>query len=158
MAASASPSSQEQEQNTRQQWLSLMAKASLHELESHWQDCDLPVKWDHLRPVETGLLQVRGRMGGVGNPFNLGDMTITRAAVTTEEGFQGFGYVAGRSHRHAELVAVLDALLQNPVHQQNLQTRVLNPLAASQSERRKAQVAKTDATKVDFFTVVRGED
>ncbi|MGI9277670.1 MAG: phosphonate C-P lyase system protein PhnG [Endozoicomonas sp.] len=145
-------------ENPRQQWLSLLAKASLQELEEHWQGCDIEVQWDHLRPVETGLLQVKGRMGGVGNPFNLGDMTITRAAVATGEGYQGFGYVAGRSHRHAELVAVLDALLQNPVHQERLQSIVLNPLAASQAERIKTVAAKTAATKVDFFTVVRGED
>ena len=145
-------------ENSRQQWLSLLAKAPLQELERHWQACALDVQWDYLRPVETGLLQVKGRMGGVGNPFNLGDMTITRAAISTGEGYQGFGYVAGRSHRHAELVAVLDALLQNPAHQQYLESSVINPLAASQAERKKEEAVKTAATKVDFFTVVRGED
>ncbi|GAB4376283.1 MAG: hypothetical protein Kow00121_23160 [Elainellaceae cyanobacterium] len=71
---------------------------------------------------------VQGRTGGAGQPFYLGEMTITRCVVRLEtpdleeaiasqfpEGvIVGFGYVAGRSHRHAELAALCDALLQHP--------------------------------------------
>ena len=57
---------------------------------------------------------VRGRAGGGGAPFNLGEMTATRCTVRTDGGFVGHAYVAGRDERLAELAALVDALLQDP--------------------------------------------
>ena len=37
-----------------------------------------------LRGPEAGLVMVRGRTGGGGAPFNLGEMTATRCTVRTE--------------------------------------------------------------------------
>ena len=34
-----------------------------------------------LRAPETGLVMVRGRIGGTGAPFNVGEMTVTRCSV-----------------------------------------------------------------------------
>ena len=67
-----------------------------------------------LRGPEAGLVMVRGRAGGGGAPFNLGEMTATRCTVRTEAGFVGHAYVAGRNERQAELAALADALLQDP--------------------------------------------
>lgn len=39
------------------------------------------VKFTELRPAETGLVMLRGRIGGDGAPFNAGEATVTRAAV-----------------------------------------------------------------------------
>ena len=36
------------------------------------------VRW--LRPAETGMVMVRGRAGGTGQAFNLGEMTVTFTA------------------------------------------------------------------------------
>ena len=40
-----------------------------------------PVDYVELRAAETGLVMLRGRIGGDGDPFNLGEATVTRAAV-----------------------------------------------------------------------------
>ncbi len=70
-----------------------------------------------LRGPEAGLVMVRGRTGGGGAPFNLGEMTTTRCTVRTDAGFVGHAYVAGRDERLAEVAALADALLQDPERQ-----------------------------------------
>ena len=67
-----------------------------------------------MRGPETGLVMVRGRAGGSGSPFNLGEMTVTRCTVQLGSGTAGHAYIAGRDERQAELAAVADALLQDP--------------------------------------------
>ena len=67
-----------------------------------------------LRRPETGLVMVKGRISGSGAPFCAGEMTTTRAAVRLESGEVGIGYVGGRSARHAEIAAAIDALGQRP--------------------------------------------
>ncbi len=150
----------------RQQWLSLMAKTPLEDLKDQWTHClkttqlipeNIEQYAQAIRPIQTGLVQVRGRMGGNGNRFNVGDMTVTRAAINCE-GFQGFGYIAGRSKTHANLIALLDALLQNPQYQVVLQSSLLTPLADLRHKVLQTNVEKTAETRVEFFTVVRGED
>lgn len=101
---------------------------------------------------------VRGRAGGVGEKFNFGEMTMTRCSVQLEDGFVGHGFVAGRDTRHAELVAVFDAVLQNPKLGTPLKSKLIPDLEASIEKRKSAAVQKADGTKVDFFTMVRGED
>ncbi len=115
-----------------------------------------------LRRAESGLVMLRGRIGGTGRPFNVGEMTMTRAAVQLldaagEASQTGFGHVAGRSARKAELVALFDAMLQDPARHGAIATAVVMPLAAEQQAAKAAQAAKVLATKVDFFTMVRGE-
>jgi alpha-D-ribose 1-methylphosphonate 5-triphosphate synthase subunit PhnG len=115
-----------------------------------------------LRRGETGLVMVRGRIGGNGQPFNFGEMTMTRAAVQLldaagEVAQTGFGHIAGRSARRAELVALFDAMLQEPARRAALVHRLIEPLAAEQDAAKAAGTAKVMASKVDFFTMVRGE-
>ena len=106
-----------------------------------------------LRGPEAGLVMVRGRTGGGGAPFNLGEMTVTRCTVRTEAGFVGHAYVAGRNERQAELAALADALLQDPLRQAALLEDVIEPLAAAQQARRDAVAAKAAATRVQFFAM-----
>jgi alpha-D-ribose 1-methylphosphonate 5-triphosphate synthase subunit PhnG len=96
---------------------------------------------------------VRGRTGGGGAAFNLGEMTTTRCTVRTEAGFVGHAYVAGRDERLAEVAALADALLQDPVRQAALLERVIEPLAVAQQTRRDAVAAKAAATRVQFFAM-----
>lgn len=110
-----------------------------------------------LRAPETGTVMVRGRTGAVGAPFNLGEMTVTRCSLRLGDGIVGHGYVAGRDRRHAEIAALCDALLQGP-QAARVEAGVLAPLAEEAEARRKATAAKAAATKVEFFTLVRGED
>jgi alpha-D-ribose 1-methylphosphonate 5-triphosphate synthase subunit PhnG len=111
-----------------------------------------------LRPVETGLVMLQGRMGGDGAAFNLGEATVTRAAVCIPSGEVGFSYVLGRDRHKARLAALCDALWQNPSSREPLERHVLAPIRARQERERARQRALTAATRVDFFTLVRGED
>jgi alpha-D-ribose 1-methylphosphonate 5-triphosphate synthase subunit PhnG len=109
-----------------------------------------------LRGPETGTVMVRGRQGGTGAPFNLGEMTVTRCSVRLECGAVGHAHVQGRSKDHARRAAVLDALLQTAAATE-LRDRVLAPLARAEGALHEAQARKAAATRVEFFTMVRGE-
>ncbi|HEV2675572.1 MAG TPA: phosphonate C-P lyase system protein PhnG [Aliidongia sp.] len=158
MSRQISDSSNPGEFAGRQGWMATLAKAPLAALEQAWAALDPPPVFTRLRPTETGLVMVRGRISGSGRPFNLGEMTMTRAAVRLEAGATGFGHVAGRSTRHAELAALFDALLQDPALHDDLMVRVVGPLAVRASAERQRKASEVAATKVDFFTLVRGED
>lgn len=147
----------------RSAWMSVLAKSDPGELSRAWESLDDKPKWRWLRKPETGLVMVRGRAGGTGGVFNLGEMTVTRCAVVTEsdesgQGFTGQGYLAGRDRRHAELAALFDALLQDTSRRPALEETLLKPLEDELAAKRRTASAKSAATKVDFFTLVRGED
>lgn len=108
--------------------------------------------FEHLRSPETGLVMVRGRAGGDGAPFNLGEMTVTRCAVRLGQTV-GHAYVAGRDKRQAELAALLDAALQDPARRPALMDAVIAPLAARQQAARDAEARRAAATKVDFLAM-----
>jgi alpha-D-ribose 1-methylphosphonate 5-triphosphate synthase subunit PhnG len=110
---------------------------------------------EDIRAPESGLVMVRGRAGGDGVAFNLGEATVTRAAVRLASGETGFGYVLGRDRAKARLIAVCDALMCSP--QRTRVEQVLLPLAARRDETRKRTAERTAATRVEFFTLVRGE-
>ncbi len=141
----------------RQRWMSVLAKAPVAALEAAWVALEKPLAYVFLRQPEAGLIMVRGRTGGTGQPFNLGEMTMTRCAVRLAGGQTGFGHVAGRDRRKAELAAVFDALMQDPDRRGQVERMVIAPLEARQGEIRAAKVAAVAASKVDFFTMVRGE-
>lgn len=145
-------------QDARRRWMNVLAKALLAELRDASSVVAPLPEYLLLRRPETGLVQVRGRTGGGGAPFNLGEMTVTRCSVRLADGTVGHGWVAGRNQEHSELAAVFDALLQNPSRHPALDATVIAPLARSQQERRDAMARKAAATRVDFFTLVRGED
>ena len=111
-----------------------------------------------LRAPEIGLAMVQARMGGTGRPFNLGEMTITRCTVRTWQGRAGHAYVLGRCPRHAELAAVFDALLQDDSCRDTLLEVLIRPLQEQEEQRRHCLGLKTAATKVEFFTMVRGHN
>lgn len=113
---------------------------------------------EDIRPPQTGLVMLRGRIGGNGPAFNIGEATVTRAAVRLASGEMGFAYLFGRSHRRARLAAVLDAIGQHEGHREKLQRLLVEPVAARRGAERAAERAETAATRVDFFTLVRGED
>jgi alpha-D-ribose 1-methylphosphonate 5-triphosphate synthase subunit PhnG len=109
-----------------------------------------------LRPVESGLVMLRGRMGGDGAPFNLGEATVTRAAVRLADGRTGFAWQLGRDRGKARAAAVIDALWQGA--ERDAVEAALAPLRARLAEAARLRAAEVAATRVDFFTLVRGED
>jgi alpha-D-ribose 1-methylphosphonate 5-triphosphate synthase subunit PhnG len=150
----------------RSSWMATLAKAPLPLLEERIQTLKGLPDYEFLRSPEIGLAMVRGRAEGTGQPFNLGEMTITRCVIQLsladdqqgkDKAIAGFGYVAGRSQRHAELAAVCDALLQHPGWQSKIQTQVIEPLQTAANEKRMTQGAEVESTRVNFFTLLRGE-
>jgi alpha-D-ribose 1-methylphosphonate 5-triphosphate synthase subunit PhnG len=112
---------------------------------------------ENLREPESGLVMVRGRTGGDGAPFNLGEATVSRAAVRLASGEMGFGYALGRDRRKAQMIALCDAMIQSADHADEIETQVLAPLRAVITAERSRKAAETAATRVDFYTMVRGE-
>jgi alpha-D-ribose 1-methylphosphonate 5-triphosphate synthase subunit PhnG len=114
---------------------------------------------DHedLREPENGLVMVRGRVGGDGAPFNLGEATVSRAAVRLSTGEVGFGYALGRDREKARLIALCDAMVQSNEFDVVIEAQVVAPLRAAMIERQNCKDAEAAATRVDFYTLVRGE-
>lgn len=110
-----------------------------------------------LRRPEIGLAMVRARSGGTGQQFNLGEMSVTRCALRLASGQIGAAYVAGRDARHAEWAALFDALLQTDAAPQVWQS-VLQPIEQALAAQRALSEARAAATKVEFMTMVRGEN
>jgi alpha-D-ribose 1-methylphosphonate 5-triphosphate synthase subunit PhnG len=113
--------------------------------------------YEELRQPENGLVMVRGRVGGDGAPFNLGEATVSRAAVRLSSGEVGFGYTLGRDREKARLIALCDAMVQSAEFAGAIETQVVAPLRTTMLERRNRRVAEAAATRVDFYTLVRGE-
>ncbi len=141
----------------RQRWLKILAKSKVNQLESAWQNVLEKPEYRYLRRPETGMVMVQARTGGTGQRFNLGEMTVTRCTVKTETGFIGCGFVMGGDHRHVELVALFDALLQDARYRSPLMKSVISVLESDQKRNKEMVSKKTAGTKVDFFTMVRGE-
>ena len=142
----------------RQNWMRLLALISLENLETAWTGLPSRPLYQILRGPEIGLAMVRARAGGTGGQFNLGEMTITRCSIRTEAGYNGHAYIIGRSPKKAELAAVLDAMLQDPDWNALIRSNVLNPLELKLAEEDEQAARKTAATKVNFFTMVRGDE
>ncbi len=112
---------------------------------------------ENLREPENGLVMVRGRIGGDGAPFNLGEATVSRAAVRLSTGEVGFGYTLGRDRQKARMIALCDAMLQSDQFAGVVESGVIAPFRAAMVANRSRKDAETAATRVDFYTLVRGE-
>ncbi|WP_256672593.1 phosphonate C-P lyase system protein PhnG [Pseudomonas sp. C1C7] len=143
-------------QAERQHWIGVLARARRSELLPH-EAALRDVEYQLIRAPEIGMTLVRGRMGGNGAPFNVGEMSMTRCVVRLADGRTGYSYLAGRDKLHAELAALADAHLQGS-QQRHWLDQVITPLANAQAEHQAQKEADTAATKVEFFTLVRGEN
>lgn len=143
---------------SRKRVVDLLARATRSELEDAIAKLDPPPSYSSIRGPETGLVMVRGRIGGGGSPFNLGEATMTRASIRLADGTVGHGYRLGTDRRAAMLAAVFDALAQNDAHSRILEEGLLGDIEARIAAEAEQSRRETAATKVDFFTMVRGED
>jgi alpha-D-ribose 1-methylphosphonate 5-triphosphate synthase subunit PhnG len=148
----------------RQRWIAQLARAPRAVLESALsavcEGAPLP-SFDWLRAPQTGLAMVRGRIGGTGDPFNLGETTITRAVLRMKSsdgpGIVGIAYQLGRDKRRAELAALADAMLQSPRWREAVLARLIAPLTETIAKERRERADDTASTRVDFYTMTRGE-
>jgi alpha-D-ribose 1-methylphosphonate 5-triphosphate synthase subunit PhnG len=156
MTTTRSDNSETGRQAQRKAAMAVLAQASSVEIAGQLGALALPPHED-LREAENGLVMVRGRIGGDGAPFNLGEATVSRAAVRLASGEVGFGYVLGRDRDKAWLIALCDALVQSESFAGEVESKVIAPLRAAVLARRNEKAAATAATRVDFYTMVRGE-
>lgn len=141
----------------RQALMRICAQASEAELAQALDALEpLPVAED-VRTPEQGLVMLRGRIGADGAPFNLGEATVTRAAVRIGETL-GYGYLLGRCPEKARLTAIVDALGQDEEWRARLEAALVAPVRQRREAEQRAQAAETAKTRVNFFTLVRGED
>jgi alpha-D-ribose 1-methylphosphonate 5-triphosphate synthase subunit PhnG len=143
-------------QEQRKAAMRVLAQAPCAEISSRLDELELPAHLQ-LREPENGLVMVRGRIGGDGAPFNLGEATVSRAAVRLASGEVGFGYALGRDREKARLIALCDALIQSEAHTSLIENQVIAPLRDAMLARRTQAAAEAAATRVDFYTMVRGE-
>ena len=136
--------------------MAVLAHATAAEIAGQLAALSLPA-YEDLREAENGLVMLRGRIGGDGAPFNLGEATVSRAAVRLASGEVGFGYTLGRDREKARMIALCDGLVQSGEFADDIETRVIAPLRAAMLVRHSARAAEAAATRVDFYTMVRGE-
>ena len=146
-----------EEEAARKAWMSLLAKAPAARLAALWAEAGREAGFTWLRAPEVGGVMVRGRAGGSGAAFNLGEMSVTRCSLKTEAGAVGHAMVQGRDRKKAEIAALVDAGMQG-ADAPRLRAELLDPLEAEMTAARASRAARADQTKVDFFTMVRGED
>jgi alpha-D-ribose 1-methylphosphonate 5-triphosphate synthase subunit PhnG len=133
------------EAEQRRDWMAVLAKSDPATLQRLWSDLDDKAGFTTLRPAETGMVMVRGRAGGDGMAFALGEMTVTRCTVRLD-GSEVLGFAARA-----------DALLQTD-RRDAVEAALIAPLRAAHAEARASARRKAAATRVDFFTMVRGEN
>ena len=143
-------------QARRKAAMAVLAHATAVEIAAHLDAIELP-SHEPLREAENGLVMVRGRIGGDGAPFNIGEATVSRAAVRLASGEVGFGYTLGRDADKARMIALCDALVQSAEFAGSVETSVIAPLRIAMLARRNRRAAEAAATRVDFYTMVRGE-
>src|SRR6476661_4191645 len=143
-------------QARREAAMAVLAHSEAADIAGHLDAIALPVHED-LRQPENGLVMVRGRIGGDGAPFNLGEATVSRAAVRLSTGEVGFGYTLGRDGNKAQMIALCDAMVQSDEFAGSVETKVVAPLRAAMEAKRQRKTAEAAATRVDFYTLVRGE-
>jgi len=146
------------DQGERQANMAVLAWAKPAALAARWAELGTAPAHERVRGPETGLVMVRGRAGGGGAPFNLGEATVTRATVRLATGEVGHAYALGRDSEKVVTAALVDALWQQPANRDAIRHTVIEPLAAVEADADRKRRGESAATKVNFFTLVRGED
>ncbi|MBB4145089.1 phosphonate C-P lyase system protein PhnG [Rhizobium rhizoryzae] len=138
--------------------LALLARADHQTLKQVWDGLSAKPQFRKIRGPEVGLVMVKGRIGGGGDPFNLGEAGVCRASIETAAGVVGHSYRLGTDKAAAELGAVLHALWQSDEYRQHIESTLLSPIEQRAEAEARTRSQQTAATKVEFFTMVRGED
>ena len=145
-----------QEIDKRKSWMSVLATSDKNNILSFWEKTKIKVNYQWLRAPEIGSIMAQGRMGVTGNRFNIGEVTITRCSLKLDCGTIGHSYVQGRSKKKAEISALCDALMQTKLAEK-INKKIIKPLEKIKIDKKNKILSKAEATKVDFFTLVRGD-
>lgn len=140
----------------RQEWISLLGSADPVWLEKQNTCLNLDLEPVFIVKPETGMIMMQARQDGSGPRFNLGEVTVSRCILklgTT----MGYSMVMGSNLRHAQLAALFDALLQKPEQGLNLQNNLVPKLRQIRDQKRREYKEDIETSKVEFFTLKRGE-
>ena len=140
----------------RKSWMSLLATSNQSDLLNLWEQKKINIRYEWIRTPEIGSIMAQGRMGVTGDKFNIGEVTITRCSLKLNCGTIGHSYVQGRSKKKAEISALCDALMQTEMSNE-INKSIIIPLEKIKKNNKDKILSKAEATKVDFFTLVRGE-
>lgn len=142
----------------RKHRMAVLANAPAQAVKDAWAAFDAPTAYTCVRGPESGLIALRGRIGGDGPPFHFGEAMITRATVRLEDGTIGHASMLGRDHEKVELAALIDAMAEDEMRAGEIDEAIIQPLQSANADAEAEAAARTRATRVDFFTMVRGED
>ncbi len=141
----------------RQHLLSTLAQSCEKNIGSYWDKLSLSPEYQYLKKPEIGMAMVRAKASSSKQIFNMGEMTVTRCVLQLTTGEIGFGYTGGRSKHKSTLIALIDACYQCVEWQSAIDENILRPLSNHLQQQKKKQQQETAESKVDFFTMVRGE-
>ena len=148
---------QDETRERRREAMAVLTCSSADEIAAHLANVDPIPAHSQLREAQSGLVMLRGRIGGDGAPFNFGEATVSRAAIKLATGETGIGYTLGRQQDKAKLIALCDAMIQNERYMPMIERLVIAPIRTRLAVEREQARQRTAATKVEFFTLVRGE-
>jgi alpha-D-ribose 1-methylphosphonate 5-triphosphate synthase subunit PhnG len=142
----------------RRRRMSVLARCNSNRLRELWSKLGLEPAHKMLRGPEAGLIMLRGRVGGTGERFNIGEATVTRASVKLDDGTVGHAMALGRDAAKARISALIDALCQTMETAVLIDAEVMAPISQELDRDDEKRRQQTAATRVDFFTMARGED
>jgi alpha-D-ribose 1-methylphosphonate 5-triphosphate synthase subunit PhnG len=142
----------------RKDRMGVLARSTNARLQERWSVLGIDPDYGLLRGPEFGLVMLRGRIGGTGEAFNIGEATVTRASVKLEDGAVGHAMMLGRKPAKAELSAVIDAVCHDAGMAARIDQDLIEPIRLELQASDETRRSQTAATRVDFFTMVRGED
>ena len=144
-------------EKNRKEWITLLGSADPVDLEAAIKELANKVEITHVMKPETGMIMVQAKADGSNGRFNLGEVTVSRCVLEVNNNFMGTSWVMGSDLRHAELAALFDALLQDPDTHDQLATTLIKELKAKQTAKNERLARDASDTRVEFFTLKRGE-
>jgi alpha-D-ribose 1-methylphosphonate 5-triphosphate synthase subunit PhnG len=142
----------------RRDRMAVLTRSNAGRLHDLWSSLGLNPGCTPLRGPEAGLVMLRGRVGSTGEAFNVGEATVTRASVKLDNGAVGHAVALGRDAEKARLAAIIDALCQDAETAARIDAELIAPIKCGLDDADEKRRQETAATRVDFFTMVRGED
>ena len=141
----------------RQNWIRILSGADTSRLILEYKKLAISVPHTTISGPETGLIMVQARADGSGPRFNLGEMSVSKCLLKVDDRYLGYGMVMGSEPEHARLAALFDGLLQHPDFSSQLKRDLIQKLEQEQKEAEKKMTQETGKSRVEFFTMKRGE-
>ncbi|MFH2093346.1 MAG: phosphonate C-P lyase system protein PhnG [Pseudomonadota bacterium] len=141
----------------REDWIGLLGSADPADLESALEKLNHSIEFTHIVKPETGMLMVQAKADGSNSRFNLGEITVSKCILEINGQYMGAGWTMGSNLRHAELAALFDGLFQDPLLQETLNQTLIPLLKDKQLAKDERRLKDAADTKVEFFTLKRGE-